>query len=150
MPVTHCTDSNCTNGLSKKVIYATSAISGQLIDKKTNQPIEGVMALASSEEFDLTDKQGRFTVPPTTYEYTFNEPSHREVMSIANTSFFISKDGYEVKSYAIGGLAFVSRTYDENHHIDMGKIYLMPVPVGQESKNHTYYPTLDFCKPDQS
>ena len=69
-------------GCQKKVIYATSAISGQLIDKKTNQPIEGVMARASSEEFDLTDKQGRFTIPPTTYEYTFNEPSHREVMSI--------------------------------------------------------------------
>ena len=136
-------------GCQKKVIYATSEVSGQVIDKKTNQPIKGVVTRINSKAFDITDEQGRFTVPPNTYEYTFIEPNHREVMSRANSSFFISKDGYEVKSYAIGGLAFVSGTYHKKNHIDMGKIYLMPVPVGTERENMTHYSNLGFCKPDQ-
>ena len=137
-------------GCHKKVIYATSEISGQIIDKKTNLPIKGVNVGISNNASDITDKQGYFTVPPITYNYVFIEPHYREVISRANSSFFISKDGYEVKSYTIGGLAFVAGTYYKKNHIDIGKIYLMPVPVGTEREHMTHYSTLHFCKPNQS
>lgn len=137
-------------GCQKKVIYATPQIAGQVIDKQTNQPIEGVNAGINNKASDTTDEQGRFTVPSSTYEYTINEPNHREVMSRGSSSFSISKLGYETKSYANGGLASIPKPYTEKRYINMGKIYLMPVPVGQEGKYKTHYSTLGYCKPTQS
>ena len=132
------------------MIYATPQITGQVIDKQTNQPIEGVKTVLSSNAIDFTDAQGRFTVPPVTYEYTVKAPSHKKVMSRGGSSFMIYKPGYEIKSYANGGLASIPRAYTEKGYVDMGKVYLMPVPVGKEGDYKTYYLTLNYCKPNQS
>ena len=137
-------------GCQRKVIYATSQITGQIIDKQTNMPIEGVKTIINSQALDFTDKQGRFTVPPVTYEYTANASDYREVVSRRGSSFDIYKSGYEIKSYANGGLASIPRAYTEKGYIDMGQVYLNPVPVGQEGEYETYYLTLNFCKPTQS
>ena len=137
-------------GCHKQIIYATSEISGQIIDKKTNLPIKGVNVGISNNVSDITDKQGYFTVPPITYEYVLSSPNHRKVMSLGNASFSVAKLGYEIKSYRNGGLAFVPKPYDEKNYINMGKVYLMPVPVGTEREHMTHYSTLHFCKPNQS
>ena len=137
-------------GCQKKVIYATPQITGQVIDKKTNQPIANVKTVIGGNAFAFTGAQGRFTVPPVTYEYTVKYPNHREVMSIGHTSFSISKPGYEIKSYANGGLASIPKPYTEKSYVNMGHIYLMPVPVGKERDYKTYYQTIDYCKPNQS
>lgn len=137
-------------GCQKKVIYATPQITGQVIDKQTNQPIEGVNTGINNQAYDTTDTQGRFTVPPVTYEYTVKAPNHKEVMSRGGSSFSISKSGYEIKSYANGGSASIPRPYTEKSYVDMGKIYLMPVPVGKEREYKTYYLTVNYCKPTES
>ena len=85
-------------GCQKKVIYATPQITGQVIDKQTNQPIEGVKTVINRQALDYTDKQGRFTVPFTTVEYTFNEPNYQESRSRRGASLAIFKEGYEYKS----------------------------------------------------
>ena len=139
-----------STGCQKKVIYATPQITGQVIDKQTNQPIEGVKTVLSSNAIDFTDAQGRFTVPPVTYEYTVKAPSHRRVMSNGVASFMIYKPGYGFKSYRSGGLAFIPKPYTEKSYVDMGKIYLMPVPIGMESEYEVHYSTLNFCKPTES
>ena len=141
-------------GCQNKVIYTTPEISGQMLNGKTNQPIEGASVGINNQASDITDKQGYFMVPPITYDYTVIEPRHREVISLIrsleHSTLLINRSGYEIKSYKTGGLAFIPKSYNEKSYINMGEIYLMPVPAGQESKNHTYYPTLDFCKPSQS
>ena len=137
-------------GCQKKVIYATPQITGQVIDKQTNLPIEGVNTGITNQASDTTDKQGRFTVPPITYEYTVISPNHRQVMSMGGARFSIGKSGYELKSYANGGLAFIPKPYTEKSYVDMGQVYLIPVPVGQERKYRTHYSTLNFCKPTES
>ncbi len=138
-------------GCQKKVIYITPQITGQVIDKQTNRPIEGVKTVIGGPALDYTNEQGRFSVPPITSEYIFNKPNHRLTMAKGGASFTIYKSGYEIKSYANGGLSFIpNKPYTEKIYVNMGKVYLNPVPVGKEGEYETYYLTLDFCKPDES
>ena len=46
-------------------------------------------------------------------------------------------------------MASIPKLYTEKRYVDIGKVYLNPVPVGKEGEYETYYPTLDFCKPDE-
>lgn len=137
-------------GCQKKVIYVTPQITGQVIDKQTNKPIEGVKTIINRQALDFTDKQGQFTVPFTTVEYTVSEPNYRKTMSRGNSSFMIYKSGYEIKSYRNGGLSFTSSADGQKRYVNMGQVYLEPVPVGKEGKHETHYSTLDYCKPTQS
>ena len=137
-------------GCQKKVIYATPQITGQVIDKQTNQPIEGVKTVINRQALDYTDKQGRFTVPFTTVEYTFNEPNYQESRSRRGASLAIFKEGYEYKSYTNGGLAFTTSLDGKKRYVNMGKIYLIPVPIGKEGEYKTEYLTVGYCKPTQS
>lgn len=137
-------------GCQSKVIYVTPQITGQVINKQTNKPIEGVKTIINRQALDYTDKQGRFTVPFTTMEYTVNEPSYQKSISMRGASFDFYKLGYEIKSYTNGGLAFTTSPDGQKSYVDMGKVYLMPVPVGMEGNNETHYLTLGYCKPTQS
>lgn len=137
-------------GCQAKVAYLTPQITGQVIDKKTNLPIANAKTVIGGNAFDMTDKQGFFNVPSFEVEYVVDEPSYSERNSIGGTSFRISKSGYEYKSYANGGLAFVTSSDGQKRYVNMGKIYLMPVPVGREGEYKTHYLTLGYCKPTQS
>ncbi|MGE6796888.1 hypothetical protein [Psychrobacter okhotskensis] len=139
-----------TLGCQKKLVYVAPQITGQVIDKQTNQPIEGVKTVINRQALDYTDKQGRFTVPFTTVEYTFNEPSYQESRSRRGASLAIFKEGYEYKSYTNGGLAFTTSADSQKRYVNMGKIYLMPVPAGKEAEYKTEYLTVGYCKPTQS
>ena len=139
-----------TLGCQKKVIYVTPQITGQVINKQTNQPIEGVKTVINSQALDYTDKQGRFTVPFTTVEYTVNEPSYQKSRSRRGASLAIFKEGYEYKSYTNGGLPFTTSADGQKRYVDMGKVYLVPVPVGKEGDYKTHYSTLNYCKPTES
>lgn len=139
-----------TLGCQKKVIYVTPQITGQVINKQTNQPIEGVKTVINSQALDYTDKQGRFTVPFTTVEYTVNEPSYQKSRSRRGASLAIFKEGYEYKSYTNGGLPFTTSADGQKRYVDMGKIYLMPVTIGKEGEYKSEYLTLGYCKPTQS
>lgn len=137
-------------GCQNKVMHIGLQITGQVLDKRTNQPIEGVKTVLSSNAFDLTDAQGRFTVPFVTIKHAVNEPSYQQRQSGLNSSFTIFKSGYEIKSYRNGGLAFTTSPDGQKRYVDMGQVYLMPVPVGKERKYRTHYSTLNFCKPTES
>ncbi len=139
-----------TLGCQSKVIYVTPQITGQVINKQTNQPIEGVKTVINSQALDYTDKQGRFTVPFTTVEYTVNEPNYQERRSMGGGRLAVFKEGYEYKSYRNGGLTFTTSADGQKRYVDMGKVYLMPVPVGKEGDYKTHYSTLGYCKPTQS
>ena len=137
-------------GCQAKVAYLTPQITGQVIDKKTNLPIANAKTVIGGNAFDMTDKQGFFNVPSFEVEYVAGEPSYSERNSIGGTSFRESKSGYEYKSYANGGLAFVTIPDGQKRYVNMGKIYLMPVPVGREGEYKTHYSTLGYCKPTES
>ena len=139
-----------TLGCQKKVIYVTPQITGQVIDKHTNKPIQGAEVFISNKASDSTDNKGRFTVPFITSEYTFNEPSYQERRSRRGSGLTIYKSGYEIKSYANGGLPFTTSADGQKRYVDMGKVYLVPVPVGKEGDYKTHYSTLNYCKPTES
>lgn len=134
----------------KKVTSVTPQITGQVVDKQTNKPIERAEAFINNKASDSTDAQGRFTVPFITSEYTFNEPSYQERRSRRGSSFTIYKSGYEIKSYANGGLAFTTSADGQKRYVDMGQVYLLPVLVSEERDSKTYYLTVGYCKPTQS
>ena len=139
-----------STGCQAKVAYLTPQITGQVIDKKTNLPIANAKTVIGGNAFDMTDKQGFFNVPSFEVEYVAGEPSYSERNSIGGTSFRISKSGYEYKSYANEGLAFITSSDGQKSYVNMGKIYLMPVPVGREGEYKTHYSTLGYCKPIES
>ncbi len=137
-------------GCQKKVIYVTPQITGQVIDKQTNKPIQEAEVFISNKASDSTDNKGRFTVPFITSEYTFNEPSYQERRSRRGSGLTIYKSGYEIKSYANGGLPFTTSADGQKRYVNMGQVYLMPVPVGKERDYKNYYLTVGYCQPNQS
>lgn len=141
---------NALVGCQQQVSYVTPQITGQVFDKQTEQPIEGVKAVINDQAYAVTDHQGQFKVPFTTIEYLFNKPSYQEVSSRGGASLLIYKPGYEIKSYTNAGMVFTSSTDGNKRYVDMGKIYLKPVAVGQEGQHDTHYSSLGYCQPNQS
>lgn len=50
-----------------KVAYMTPQFKGQVIDRKTDQPINSVKVFLTSQNFSNTDAFGNFLIPPVEY-----------------------------------------------------------------------------------
>lgn len=138
-----------------KVAYMTPQIEGQVIDRKTSEPVSNVKVILTSKDFDVTDNEGKFLIPQIEYHYRVFPPKSYDYSGAA---LIFIKDNYKDKSYTLGNLPSTNAAQDqESYNVDikryihMGKVYLIPAdPNILEMQEEIISDTLDYCPPNQS
>ncbi|WP_147286690.1 hypothetical protein [Psychrobacter phenylpyruvicus] len=96
----------------------TPEITGQVIDRQTEQLIENIKIFLSSNSYDISDKDGHFLIPAIEYRYNISVPK-RYVYEIYNgSSLLFMSSNYIEKAYTLGEIPSINltgnlETYDE-------------------------------------
>lgn len=113
-------------GCSAKTIYLAPAISGQLLDEKTNQPIVNkgnifTMIKEDGSNIAKTDNNGRFYV-----EAIESKPLDESVYRSRPTVVTFNVDGYKIKRINYNGYKISPKTNsrDVKTTVDLGNVYL--------------------------
>ncbi|MGR3899221.1 hypothetical protein FW759_07150 [Psychrobacter sp. 1176_08] len=144
-------------GCQQKIAYLTPQFEGQVIDRKTDQPISDVKVFLTSRNFTNTDTFGNFLIPPVEYKYWLIGPSHDSIRNYYGVSLIFDHKSYVSKLYTIGDIPSTTKTQGNQDYlqnkkfIDMGKVYLTPAdPSILEMQEEIISDTLDYCQPNQS
>lgn len=139
-----------------KVAYMTPQFKGQVIDRKTDQPINGVKVFLTSQNFSNTDAFGNFLIPPVEYKYWLVGPSHDSIKNYYGASLIFDHEAYVSKLYTIGDIPSTTKKQENEDYlqnkkfIDMGKVYLTPAdPSILEIQEEIISNTLDYCQPNR-
>ena len=139
-----------------KVAYMTPQFKGQVIDRKTDQPINSVKVFLTSQNFSNTDAFGNFLIPPVVYKYWLVGPSHDSIKNYYGASLIFDHEAYVSKLYTIGDIPSTTKKQENEDYlqnkkfIDMGKVYLTPAdPSILEIQEEIISNTLDYCQPNQ-
>lgn len=110
------------------VAYMTPQIEGQVIDRRTSEPISDVKVILTSKDFDVTDNDGKFSIPQIEYHYRVLPPKSYDYSGAA---LVFIRDNYKDKSYTLGNLPSTNAAQDQEtynidikRYINMGKVYL--------------------------
>lgn len=138
-----------------KVAYMTPQIEGQVIDRRTSEPISDVKVILTSKDFDVTDNDGKFLIPQIEYHYRVLPPKSYDYSGAA---LVFIRDNYKDKSYTLGNLPSTNAAQDQEtynvdikRYINMGKVYLTLADTSiLEMQEEIISDTLDYCQPNQS
>ena len=141
-----------------KVAYMTPQIEGQVIDRRTSEPVSNVKVILTSKDFDVTDNDGKFLIPQIEYHYRVFPPKSYDYSDYSGAALIFIKDNYKDKSYTLGNLPSTNTAQDQEsynvdikRYINMGKVYLTPAdPNILEMQEEIISYTLDYCQPNQS
>lgn len=131
--------------------YSTPIVTGQVLDKRTLQPIENASISQTTADEAVTDSNGYFKLPSYKFSYDISIPN-----SMDTGSFSIYKEGYRRKSYWNFGLDAleVKHTSEVPYHIHLGTVYLEPLPKNMYNKDDyiesDYVEEINFCNPNKS
>lgn len=113
-------------GCSAKTIYLAPAISGQLLDEKTNQPIVNkgnifTMIKEDGSNIAKTDHSGRFYV-----EAIESKPLAESIYRSRPTVVTFNVEGYKIKRINYNGYETTPKTNSREVKttVDLGKVYL--------------------------
>ena len=131
--------------------YLTPIITGQVLDKYTNQPITKANVLYTGNTYTQTDENGYFRLPAITTSDDVSDSAELSEMDIS-----INKKNYEGKTYSNFGIQRVKvvSISEVPEYIHMGELYLEPLPnnVGIESsyKYEQYIEDMPYCQSNES
>lgn len=115
-------------GCSAKTIYLTPAISGQLLDEETKQPIVdkgGIFTITKNDGSNIakTDHSGRFYV-----EAIESKPLSESIYRSRPTTITFNVEGYKIKRINYNGYELTPKTNSREVKttLDIGKVYLQP------------------------
>ena len=133
--------------------YASPIITGQVLDKITNKPINNVSISQISEDSTMTDDNGYFRLPAYKDSYTPSD-NGRGLNLMSEGAFRLYKEDYVRKRFWNSGLKFLEIKYTEEvpYHIHLGKVFLEPLPegVGINDVEDDVVEKMTFCKTDES
>ncbi|MGE6796886.1 MULTISPECIES: hypothetical protein [Psychrobacter] len=136
-----------------EVLYVTPSIKGKLIDRQTDQPISNVKVYLTDNIQSTSDDTGRFELP-TMQKIDTDEMGADYFKAIAkDASVMIDTQGYQRRLFAIDGMAqFKGNDSKTPVTIDLGDIYLKPLPAGihRYGTVFEYIDSMPYCKPTQS
>ncbi|WP_367109673.1 hypothetical protein [uncultured Psychrobacter sp.] len=78
--------------------YLTPIVTGQVLDKDTSEPLDGVTIVYTSKELTETDKSGFFRLPAIKYDVS-SSPDYWELNQISESSMAVYRENYRRKSY---------------------------------------------------
>ena len=134
--------------------HVTPALSGQFVDSQTEQPIANVTVYLTDEYQTNSDNKGNFTLPAMV---SFgvrkrNKDYFEEIYQYADV--MVEVNGYQRRLFNVDGLALPTPAFDMTTPaaIEMGTIYLTPLPEGEHvyGKVYEYIATMSYCKPNES
>ena len=144
--------SSCT-AQEPEAFYVTPSIKGQLIDSQTDQPLSNITVYLTDDIQGISDNTGRFELH-SMQKINSDEISTDDFKAIAEeASIMIDTQGYQRRLFATDGMA---KSADNNLKtpviIDMGNIYLKPLPDGlhRYAIVFEYIATMPYCQPSQS
>lgn len=136
-----------------EVFYVTPSIKGQLIDKLTDQPLSNITVYLTDDIQDISDDTGRFELPAM-QQIALDDIQVDYLAAIANdANIMIDTQGYQRRLFAIDGMAQPKgNNLKTLVTIDMGNIYLKPLPSGMHRYGTVfeYIDNIPYCKPTQS
>ncbi|MGP5211412.1 hypothetical protein ACTXJ5_11550 [Psychrobacter alimentarius] len=130
--------------------YSTPIVTGQVLDKRTLQPIENASISQTTRAEAVTDSDGYFKLPSYKFSYDISTPN-----SMDTGSFYIYKEGYKEKDYWNFGLDAleIKHTSEVPYHIHLGTVYLEPLPKNINKDDYiesNYIKEINFCNPNES
>lgn len=134
--------------------HVTPTLSGQFVDSQTEQPIANVTVYLTDEYQTSSDSTGNFTLPAmVSYGVRKRNKDYFErIYQYADV--MVEVDGYQRKLFNVDGLALPTPDFDmtTTAAIEMGKVYLTPLPEGEQvyGKVYEYIATMSYCKPNES
>jgi len=133
--------------------YATPIITGQVLDKTTNKPIENASLLQTSADTTMTDHNGYFRLPSYKEDYTTSYTG-RGINLMTEGGLDLYKEGYRRKFFSNSGFKTleVKHTSEVPYHIHLGKVFLEPLPEGVDINDveDEYIDDMTFCQPNES
>ena len=133
--------------------YASPIITGQVLDKTTNKPIENASLLQTSADITMTDHNGYFRLSAYKEDYTTSDTGRR-LNLMTEDAFHLHKEGYRRKVFSNSGPKFleVKHTSEVPYHIHLGKVFLEPLPEGVDMNDveDEYIDDMTFCQPNES
>ena len=136
--------------------YSTPIVTGQVLDKRTLQPIENASISQTTRAEAVTDSNGYFKLPSYKFSYAASDFDVSTLNFMGTGSFYIYKEGYREQSYWNFGLDTleIKHTSEVPYHIHLGTVYLEPLPknAGIDNINidDDYIKEMNFCKPNES
>ena len=120
--------------------YVTPALSGQLLDGKTNQPVVNMSIYLTDEYQTNSDITGKFNLPPMIVSDDMNERRDKEQLNriYQYADIMIEGDGYQRILLNIDGIASPSFDMSNPVSIDIGKVYLTPLAEGEHVYDRVY------------
>ena len=150
--LTALTASYCT-AQEPEAFYVTPSIKGQLIDSQTDQPLSNITVYLTVDIQGISDNTGRFELHSMQKIDSDNMGKGYFKALAEEASIMIDTQGYQRRLFAIDGMA---KSEDDNLKspmiIDMGNIYLKPLPDGLHRYGiiFEYIETMPYCQPSQS
>ena len=135
--------------------YVTPALSGQLLDKETQQPIVNMNIYLTDEYQTNSDSTGKFNLPSMVVSDDMNGRRNKEQLNqiYQYADIMVEGDGYQRRLFNIDGIALPAPTFDINTpvSIDMGKVYLTPLSEGEHvyDRVYQYIENMPYCKPNE-
>lgn len=136
--------------------YVTPALSGQLLDSETQQPVTDVSIYLTDEHQTTSDSTGKFTLPPMVVSDDKRHRRNREQLQFIYeyADIMIEGDGYQRRLFNVDGIALLTPALDINTpvSINMGSVYLTPLAEGEHvyDRVYQYTKTMRYCKPTES
>ncbi|MGP4118914.1 hypothetical protein ACT3N8_03715 [Psychrobacter aquimaris] len=150
--LTALTASSCT-AQEPEVFFVTPSIKGQLIDRQTDQPLSNITVYLTDDIQGTSDDTGRFELHSMQKIDSDNMGTDYFKAIAEEASIMIDTQGYQRRLFATDGMA---KSADNNLKtpviIDMGNIYLKPLPDGLHRYGTVfeYIATMPYCQPNQS
>lgn len=133
--------------------YTSPIITGKVLNKTTNKPIDNVSISQTSIDEVTTDYNGYFKLPAYKVSYTASDKG-RGLNLMSEGGFYLYKEGYRRKYFPNRSLRFLEIKYTEEvpYHIYLGKVFLEPLPegVGINDIEDDYVKKMTFCKTGES
>ncbi|WP_367108992.1 hypothetical protein [uncultured Psychrobacter sp.] len=133
--------------------YLTPIVTGQVLDKDTSEPLDGVTIIYTSREFVETNKDGFFRLPAIKYDVS-SSPDYWELNQISESSMAVHRENYRRKSYwnFVFPRLKVSRSFEVPGYVHIGKIYLERLPSGVSTNDveDDFIEDMTFCQPNES
>ncbi len=136
--------------------YVTPALSGQLLDSETQQPVTNVNLYLTDEYQTNADSTGKFNLPPMVVSDDMNMRRNQEDFHriYQYADMMVEGDGYQRRLFNIDGIALPTPIFDIHAPvtIDMGKVYLTPLAEDEHvyDRVYEYIETMTYCKPNES
>lgn len=134
--------------------YLTPIVTGQVLDKTTEQPISDVSIIYTSSASTTTDKDGFFRLPAIEIESSSTDVWESKQLSESDMTVY--KKHYKSKDYWNFGLPRIKtkRASEVPEYVHMGIIYLdkLPdgVPLEDNYKYNEYIEDMSYCQSNES